>query len=94
MISLEEYFHDLFKTACGWIPQWGENGILDANINNLEIAIEGRVEFVKKTNPWGKSKEDEEAEKLKETEMNPEKAAEQLLTMVVRRKGKQGKKTR
>lgn len=34
--------------------------VLTSNIVQLEMAIEGKIDFVKKTNPWGSGEDKEE----------------------------------
>ncbi len=84
MISLEDYFDNLFKTACGWLG-WEPEVILTATISQIELAIEGKIDFVKKTNPWGKSEDEKKEDELLEEPSDPEMAMNKLLQMVKRR---------
>ncbi len=58
--------------------------VLTTTISQIELAIEGKVDFVKKTNPFGNGKEDEE-EKLLNEPGDPEMAMKKLLQMAKRR---------
>lgn len=64
--------------------------VLDTPISHILLALDGKMDFIKKTNPWGSGKDkEEEAEltKLKESQPNAELAAQQLLGFVKRRQG-------
>lgn len=52
------------------------------------LAIEGRIEWVKMTNPFGSSDEDEEAKKLAEQKPQPELAMQQLLASIAKRQAR------
>lgn len=41
----------------GWLG-WTPDVVLDANIQYLRLAIAGKIDFLKKTNPWGDGKEE------------------------------------
>jgi hypothetical protein len=67
----------------GWEPKV----ILSSPIVFLELAIEGKIDFVKKTNPFGSGKEDEEKEEdLLKAPSNPEEAARQLMQFVKKKR--------
>jgi hypothetical protein len=70
--------------ALGWLswctPEIAEN----TNVNILELAIKSKIDFVKKTNPFGSGKKTEE-EELLEQKPNPEVAMRQLMNMAKRR---------
>lgn len=81
-MAVEEYYDNLFKTAAGWLGWWPEL-ILDTNINQISLALEGKIDFVKKTNPWGSGEEEKsDEERLREQTPNPELAMKQLLGAV------------
>lgn len=40
----------------GWLG-WPPDVVLNANIAHLHLAIAGKIDFVKRTNPWGSSEE-------------------------------------
>lgn len=81
----------MFQTATGWLG-WSPNVVLNANIEHLRLAIAGKVDFVKKTNPWGNG-EDTEAP----PQSSPELVVRQVQDMVAqlqhnqRQKGKKRK---
>lgn len=64
----------------GWSPKTA----LTTTISQIELAIRGRIEWAKMTNPFGSSEEDEDAKKLAEHKPAPELAAQQLLSFVQR----------
>lgn len=71
--------------------------ILHTPIPQIELAIAGRVDFVKKTNPWGSgsTEQDDEAKRLAEAEPDPEAAQKQFVAFVQRtqrRANRQGKR--
>ena len=59
MIAVEEYYDNIFKTACGWLG-WEPETVLTTTIAQLELALEGKIDFIKKTNPFGSKDEDGE----------------------------------
>ncbi len=59
--------------------------VLTTTISQIELAIEGKIDFVKKTNPWGKSDEEKEEEKILSEPPNPEIAMKKLMIMAKRR---------
>ena len=75
----------MFKAVAGSLG-WPPEVILNTNISQLEMAVEGKIDFVKKTNPFG-SGEPTEAEKLKNQPLNAQQAAAQLMSFVKRRQG-------
>lgn len=81
-MAVEDYFDNLFKTACGWLG-WVPEVVLTSTISQIELALEGKIDFVKKTNPFG-GKEDEE-EKILNEPQSPEMAMKKLTAMVRRR---------
>ena len=84
MIAVEEYFDKLFSTAAGWLG-WSPEVILNTNICQIELAIEGKIDFVKKTNPWGQSEEEKSEDELLNAPPDPEKAMKKLLQFVKKR---------
>ncbi|WP_431856602.1 hypothetical protein [Azospirillum sp.] len=42
----------LFQRATGWLG-WTPGVTLRASIFHIEMALDGKVEFVRMTNPWG-----------------------------------------
>ena len=63
----------------GWEPET----VLTSTISQLELAIKGKIDFVKKTNPFGS--EEKEEDKILDEEPNPEAAMRQIVNMVKRR---------
>lgn len=58
-MSLEEWFDQLFKYATGWLG-YTPDVALDTTISNLELALEGKFDFIRKTNPWRTQKDIDE----------------------------------
>jgi hypothetical protein len=83
-LTLGEWFAQLFKYGTGWLG-YDENQVLDFNINNLELAIEGKFDFVKRTNPWGSSEKQNDIS----TPDSPENVAKKLQAWAM---GMQGRK--
>jgi hypothetical protein len=69
--------------VAGWL-KWEPEVILTTTISQLEMAIKGVVDFVKKTNPFGGEGESEE-EKIANQTADPELAMKKLLAMAKRR---------
>lgn len=68
--------------------------VLDTTISQLEMALTGKIDFVKKTNIFGDGEETEE-EKLAKSKPAPEVAAMQIIDFVQRaqaNQARQGKK--
>ena len=59
--------------------------VLTSTISQIELAIEGKVDFVKKTNPFGsgeKTDEEKDKERIESAVPNPQIAARQIMDMV------------
>jgi len=44
----------MFKAATGWLG-WPPETALITPVGQIELAMAGKVDFLKKTNPWGSS---------------------------------------
>ncbi len=80
--------------ACGCGLGWEPEAILTTTISQIELAIEGRWDFVKKTNPFGSGEENEE---LKYWEQgggisDAEVAMQQIVGLVKNRQGEANRK--
>ncbi len=64
MVSLESWCDRLLEQATGWLGYTPEVA-LTTPIGQLELALAGRMEFLRKTNPW-RSKKDVDDERLLE----------------------------
>jgi hypothetical protein len=53
----------------------------------INLALEGRIDFLRKTNPWGSAKDDEDD--WKDQKPDPEGAARKLIDFVKARKAMQ-----
>ncbi len=60
---------------------------MSAPIGQINLALAGKIDFVKKTNPYGSSEEEEEARKLRDAPSNPEFAMKTLVGLVKTRQG-------
>ena len=63
--------------AAGWLG-WIPDVILSTPIPLIELSLKGKVDFIKKTNPFG-SGEDTKASDLSKEPPNPALAARQLM---------------
>lgn len=62
--------------ATGWLG-WTPKVALKTNVNQIRLAFEGKLDFVRKTNPWG------------EAEPEVEKTADNLLSFFKKKEEKQ-----
>lgn len=67
----------------GWLG-WPPDVVLDANVNHLNLAIAGRIDCIKKTNPWGSAEDKAEDP----GPGNPERAALDIMAWAKRQKPK------
>ncbi|MDN5850306.1 MAG: hypothetical protein L0H63_11850 [Nitrococcus sp.] len=51
-LTVDEYIDHFFSVATGWLG-WTPEVALGTPIPQIELALEGRIEWVRKTNPWG-----------------------------------------
>jgi len=68
----------------GWLG-WPPDVVLNANLGHLHLAIAGKIDFVKKTNPWGSDDKDEPPP------ANPEQATRDIMRWANRQTSKRGK---
>lgn len=61
---------------------------MDTPLPMINLALEGKIDFLKKTNPWGSDKDEDETELL-DRKPDPEGAAKQFLAFVNAAKAKQ-----
>ena len=54
-MTLEQFADELFGQATGWLG-WSPDLALSTPIPQILLALEGRVDWAVKTNPWGGSK--------------------------------------
>ncbi len=57
---------------------------LSTPLQQINLALDGRIDFLKKTNPWGTQEEPEETDLMKKA-ADPEGAAKELIAFVKRR---------
>lgn len=81
-MTFEDWADQLFSRATGWL-HWPPELALNTPMGQIELALEGVVEFAKITNPFG-SGEDKEGDMLK-LPPAPELAAQQLMGFVKRK---------
>jgi hypothetical protein len=58
---------------------------MDTPLAMINLALDGRIDYLKKTNPWG-SAEDDQAEEFANRKPDPEGAAKALVAMIEARK--------
>lgn len=63
--------------ACGWLG-WTPDTALDTPLGQIRLALAGKVDFLRKTNPW-RSKEDIDRERAEERGADPAGVAQTLL---------------
>ena len=81
-ITLEQWCDKLVVNALGWLG-WTPEIVLKANINVIHMAMEGKIDFVKKTNPFGSK--DDPSEALSQRRPDPERAAADIKRAFQRR---------
>lgn len=69
----------------GWLG-WSPDIVLGANIAHLHLAIAGKIDFVKKTNPWGSEDKPDDP-----PPSNPAQAAQDIMRFVKRHQPKKGR---
>lgn len=90
-MTIEEWYVQLFKYGTGWLG-YSINDTLDANVNDLELAIEGKFDFVKRTNPWRTQKDIDEEEFSKS--IGPEGVAKKMEAWALAMQGRKPDKDR
>ena len=68
----------------GWLPWCTPELAETTTIARLELALEGKLDFIRRTNPFG-SGEKSDDEKLAEQVDDPGRAAQQLMAFVKRK---------
>jgi hypothetical protein len=90
-LNLEEWYVELFKYATGWCG-YTPDVALDTTICNLELALEGKFDFIRKTNPWRTQKDiDEENASKPETRDN---IAKKMQAWAIQMQGKRPDRNR
>lgn len=69
-------------TVTGWLG-WTPEVALTTPLQQINLAMEGKIDFLKKTNPWG-SKEEEEEQDLMKKAPDPQGAAMALVAFAKR----------
>ena len=59
-MSPGEFAEYLFKLGTGWLG-WSPDLVLDTPIPQLMLALEGKIDFAKKTNPFAATEKDDSA---------------------------------
>lgn len=69
--------------ATGWLG-WSPEIALATPISQIELALAGKIDFIKKTNPFGggETEEDKMAKRLAEQRPDPDAAARQIMHFV------------
>jgi hypothetical protein len=71
---------EMFRVATGWLG-WTPDIALDTPLSQINLALAGKVDFLKKTNPWG-SKEDTDESGVISRATKPEDVAGAMRTFV------------
>lgn len=77
----------------GWLPWCTPELAETTTIARLELALEGHLDFIRRTNPFG-SGEKTEDEKLAEQVDDPDRAAQQLVAFVKRKQAQDARQKR
>lgn len=65
----------MFQYATGWLG-WAPDVALDTPLPQIELALDGKIDFLKKTNPWGSDGKTKGRKDRNEPAMALEKPAE------------------
>lgn len=68
----------------GWL-KWTPDVVLNTPIPQLRLAIAGKIDFLKKTNPWGSSDGDADAPQPQQ-HPDPARAAQQIMAALKSRR--------
>jgi hypothetical protein len=74
--------------ACGWLG-WTPEVAMNTPLAMINLALEGKIDFLKKTNPCGSAKDDDAADDWQHQKPDPEGAARKLIEFVKAAKAKQ-----
>lgn len=73
-MTLDQLVEQLYELATGWLG-WSDKQAMTTNVCRMELALKGKIDFLKKTNPWGGAEEEEK----EPPPANPAEAAAKLL---------------
>jgi hypothetical protein len=83
---MEEQVDQIFSVATGWLG-WTPEVAMTTPLAAINLALEGKIDFLKKTNPWG-SADDEAETDFASRKPDPEGAAKAFIAMIEARKPK------
>jgi hypothetical protein len=66
--------------ATGWLG-WTPDIALDTPISQINLALAGKIDFIKKTNPWGSSEDAEDGRSISQA-TSPDRVADAFQTFV------------
>lgn len=52
-MSPAEYADLLYRHATGWLG-WTDAAAMRTSVHRIELALDGKADFVRKTSPWGR----------------------------------------
>lgn len=64
IFTLEQWCDNLFMLATGWLG-WKPKEVLDTTIGALQLALDGKIDYIKRTNPFGSGEEDNEGKRVR-----------------------------
>jgi hypothetical protein len=89
-VTLGEYADQLFRYATGWLG-WTPEVTLGASIHHILLAMDGKVDFLRKTGPWGGGDDSDGAaapkrpQAVADAKPDPAKATQQLMAFLRKR---------
>lgn len=87
-MTMDEYHDMLFQRGCGWL-KWPPAVVLETPIVQIEMALDGMIEWQNMTN--GVAPKEDEPEEEKPAEASPADAAKSLFGALRRKAEKEGK---
>lgn len=86
LLTLEQWADNLYLHGTGWLG-WSSKQVLNTTLGALQLAIDGKLDCIKRTNPFGSGEDEKEKH---ENEMlnqkpNPELAANMIQDFFKRR---------
>ena len=79
LLTFEQWADNLYMIGTGWLG-WRSDEVLDTTLGALQLAIEGKLDCVKRTNPFGSGEDDKNKMQrdIEKERPNPQLAAQQI----------------